>query len=679
MKTSRTLLLLAFVAFTVRAETPSPRVEWFRGFQLEEAARGANLIMAAQIIEAREVKSNFAGKSFRVTNHEYRLKPAGILKGIFARSEMTLSDSDLDVRSEALKQGSFVLLFLGRSEMGYRNSNGNGNFESTQQSIPPLSGMDDPLLDCAKVFLAVNAETDRARRVDLLLAGLRHAEGSGAVALLQAIRPRALFAAQNPETGPVISPFLTSKSPAVREAAAKTLGDILHADYAGDSQLHSTAAETLVSALRLKSTNIPARSAEYHAIAELGRPGHDDKNIRAILLEDIVGESIEEQDARLEAIGALRLEEAAAHEMGRYRSLPLDASSASEQVVATTAAALNGSQLSDSIQRRSDAKLEAGLSIEPELRAAASLAPESGIPLLLNLWHSPLNASERETFASLSRKICVDDHHPDPRFVAPLETMLAPSDEGRQESISALRAIDTDEAAAALKPHLVEENNLGVKLAMAQTLGKHGMTDGYPYAMEHLSEPWLLDAAISALAAIQGKDAAPDARLQLKTILETSNDTGWNSAAIRALGGLGAADMTPKFLAFASDPRSPLAIPALIALADLGRPEVLDLVVEDLNSRNDKIVRAAADAALRLAHGKQAIADKRLTAGIAALLSDSQAETESRELAMNALLTWNDPGVNDILKKVVREANLEGSEFMKRVERLLSERKVKLG
>ncbi len=37
---------------------------------------------------------------------------------------------------------------------------------------------------------------------------------------------------------------------------------------------------------------------------------------------------------------------------------------------------------------------------------------------------------------------------------------------------------------------------------MAEFLGRHGIHDGYPYAIEHMAEPELLDQAIAALAAI---------------------------------------------------------------------------------------------------------------------------------------------------------------------------------
>jgi len=79
---------------------------------------------------------------------------------------------------------------------------------------------------------------------------------------------------------------------------------------------------------------------------------------------------------------------------------------------------------------------------------------------------------------------------------------------------------------------------------MAEFLGRHGIRDGYPYAVEHMSEPYLREHAISALAAIR----EPGAAGELGKILNTSNDVAWSSAAVRGLGRLGVAELAQQFL-----------------------------------------------------------------------------------------------------------------------------------
>src|SRR5438093_13640893 len=87
---------------------------------------------------------------------------------------------------------------------------------------------------------------------------------------------------------------------------------------------------------------------------------------------------------------------------------------------------------------------------------------------------------------------------------------------------------------------------------------------------------------------------------EAKKILETSNDTTWNRAAIRILGALGAKEFTPKFTALLADWKNPLAPSALVALADLGEPGVLPKINEALAARSETLVLAATAAARRL-------------------------------------------------------------------------------
>ena len=50
----------------------------------------------------------------------------------------------------------------------------------------------------------------------------------------------------------------------------------------------------------------------------------------------------------------------------------------------------------------------------------------------------------------------------------------------------------------------------------------------------------------------------------------------------------------------------------------------------------------------------------------------------SRTAALDALLALKDGRLDDALAKVVREAKLENSDLLQRVEKLMRERKVKL-
>src|SRR5262249_57242432 len=104
------------------------------------------------------------------------------------------------------------------------------------------------------------------------------------------------------------------------------------------------------------------------------------------------------------------------------------------------------------------------------------------------------------------------------------------------------------------------------------------------------------ERAVAAVAAIREPKAVP----VLRDILKTSNDTTWNSAAIRALGALGEKEFAPQFLEIVQDLKNPLAPAALVALGDLGEAKALPKVREGLASRNPQVAHASARAAGRL-------------------------------------------------------------------------------
>jgi len=115
----------------------------------------------------------------------------------------------------------------------------------------------------------------------------------------------------------------------------------------------------------------------------------------------------------------------------------------------------------------------------------------------------------------------------------------------------------------------------------------------------------------------------------------------------------------------------------LIALADLGEVKVLEKAREGLGSRNDSLVTASARAAGKLL-ARPGVNNADLRAKLVALLGDADASAISRTAALDALLALKDERLNGVLAKVVREANLEGSDLQSRVERLMTERKVGL-
>jgi len=289
-------------------------------------------------------------------------------------------------------------------------------------------------------------------------------------------------------------------------------------------------------------------------------------------------------------------------------------------------------------------------------------------PALLEISNLNLDDEERYSFALASKKVA------DPRLVAPLAGMLAQSPQNvRRAAVEALIKINTDEAAQMLQVPLREEMDLSRKLELAEFLGRHGIKDGYPYAIEHMSEPFLREQAISALAAIR----EPRAVEELRKIFATSNDVGWNSAAIRGLGRLGVVELAPEFLEIARNAKNPLAPSAIIALGDLREAKALEIVRAGFASRDMEIVTASARASGNLLSLTTLKADD-VRDQLASLLADPGSPEEARDAAFDSLLALNDSRLDGALAMAVRDARLEGGSLLVKIEKLLRDRKASL-
>src|SRR5437868_3362728 len=138
-----TVLLGAFAG----AKAAEGREEWYRGLDLEPAAR-ADLILVARVEEIGEQKTVYGGKAERTTV-QLTFKPLKTLKGVFTRDSLLLTTDDLGGFDESttLEKGQVRLLLLGRSGRGYANVNRLGGLD---QSVPPLKDENDPLLDTVR-------------------------------------------------------------------------------------------------------------------------------------------------------------------------------------------------------------------------------------------------------------------------------------------------------------------------------------------------------------------------------------------------------------------------------------------------------------------------------------------------------------------------------------------------
>ena len=185
----------------------------------------------------------------------------------------------------------------------------------------------------------------------------------------------------------------------------------------------------------------------------------------------------------------------------------------------------------DRILRKKALGLEGTVEVEA-FGLILAKAPEPW-PLQRALLEIGLTTSEQEAF------VLACEHAPSLQLVPALSDMLDPRHQRlRRLTANLLLKIDKKAAAEALRPHMPEETDLAYKLRLAAFLGSHGFDDGYPYALEHMSDPRYLEAAVDAVATINKSGTAD----QLLDIYRNSNDLGWKQAAVRALGLLSYTD-----------------------------------------------------------------------------------------------------------------------------------------
>ena len=656
------------------------REEWFRGLDLEQPLRNATLVMAARVDDVDEIKISSGGKG-ETTLLQFKFTPVHVLKGVFSRDSLTLNSADLGIwnfpEGQSIKRGQLRLLILGRTSEGYAVTQ---QSSSLDQTIPPLADPDDALLATVKTLLDVNAGTDRAKSVSLILDDLRGRNGAAAIPLLTALQRRSLLAAQTPGAIDAISPLLADASPAVRAQAANSIRALLDADYFDQPALHEKAVAALADALGRHDANYAARLAEFEALGGAGQQAVQNERARA-QLEEAAPATFAEQAARVHAVGELGSASQQRGILELLRQMPLDDAPAVQQAAEWTLFRFNPASGSFEILARIHSKFDAGLGIANEIAVLGETPPAEAAPALLEISKLTLDENERNAFAEACFRIAdscaasdTDCHRAAGVLVPALSAMLDRGDSQTwREVAEALIKIDTDEAAKSLQPHLREERDLQEKLKMAECLGRHGIRDGYPYAIEHMAEPEVLEQAISALAAMRDPRAVPE----LRKILETSNDLEWNTAAVRALGRLDAKEFATQFLQMARDPKNPLAPSALMALGDMHDPRALDLVRAALASRNEEMLAAGARAAGNLAALPNAKSDD-IRDQLASLLAEPGAPQEARAAALDSLLALDDSHLDSALAQAARDAGLEGSELLYKIETSLRDRRIRL-
>jgi len=127
----------------------------------------------------------------------------------------------------------------------------------------------------------------------------------------------------------------------------------------------------------------------------------------------------------------------------------------------------------------------------------------------------------------------------------------------------------------------------------------------------------------------------------------------------------------------AQDTANPLGPSALIALGDLHEAKAIEIARAGFASHNPERLEASARAAGKLVALPGINADD-IRDRLAALLADRGASQPARLAALDTLLALNDRRLDGALKLAVRDAGLESSELLIKIEEQLCKRKVSL-
>ena len=406
------LFLLAVSPLAARAD----HEHWEAKFDCERAAAAADLILVARVEEVSKIMLIRGGKS-ESSLYQYRFKPLQVIKGVFAREELSMNSGDLGLgrfsgssSSKPLAQGDIRLLFLGRSSEGYQNAvQSPGTLEV---ALPPLRDEHDPLVGVVSALLAVNAEPDRARRVDRLVEALRAARGPGVVPLCFALERRAILAAQNPAVPSALVMHLQPDAGAVAQGmAARTLGRLMDVDYLKRTDLRASAATALATLLDDEAVPAPVRA---QAVGTLGEAGTDTVEgmpaALAHLRVDPPANTRMEQTARVGMIGWLHLASQRQSIREAFLHLPLDEDNYTRTDYARAFARIDPERAVRELPERIRQVLDTDAGgVWDLIFALRELPPKSAADALLNIASLPLDDTEMRQWVEVCSEVSLQE------------------------------------------------------------------------------------------------------------------------------------------------------------------------------------------------------------------------------------------------------------------------------
>jgi len=586
---ARCLSAAVVVLAIVCAGGASSAQEAFEGWNLEPSVAQAHLVMVARVARIGSV-TLVEGAKTDLALREYRFQPVRRLKGIFQREQLSMTSSDLGIRTEdastppPLKEGEFRLLILVHQQgntMGcVAAAPGVTTFD---QRVPLLTGPDDPLVTTVETLIKVVDSRSRRERAALLVERLASADGPAAVPLLTSLRLRADQAALDERAYALLARLARKPQSAVRGAALEVLRDMTACKIMPkEPKRLDEVATALLEVLKSDEADTHVRLAALEALGHLLAMKRDIAGASALLTAQLNGAATyAERAAAATALSRSADASAAKAVLDAFSNLPLDELPGRETMYARAAVRLDTSGAEQALLARLKRSIAARQPLEAEIDPLGRMRSKESLPILLAAAEMPaVSDVDRQHIAAALGRL------KDDRAVPVLVNWLrGDSFSLKEPALAALENIDSPLAVREVRPSLKLEAHLPYKLRIARLLARHEINDGYALATEHLADNAYTPAAALVLAALDDPRTSSD----LSAILAARPDRRWNAAALTGLAAIGDAAARKQLLEILTDDRYPLAADAAEAAGLTDDPKFLLPLAKLARSRNRQI------------------------------------------------------------------------------------------
>ena len=155
---------------------------WYAHWSVQKAVNDAQLVLVAKVTHVGNVKMVEGAKTDRYFR-EFRFQPIEQIKGIYSRDELVMSASDLGCPSSTgdaandIREGQLRILMLSQNNpmSFYQGGVRSGGCVSARagknfrQSVPLLTGEDDPIIPMFKTMCRLANVRSRQARAELLV------------------------------------------------------------------------------------------------------------------------------------------------------------------------------------------------------------------------------------------------------------------------------------------------------------------------------------------------------------------------------------------------------------------------------------------------------------------------------------------------------------------------------